>query len=162
LKKYICILLLSHFLTAEALAQPTGTKDDYKNNLGISIGIPYTTGLTYERLITPTLSVQAHAGYFVVVQSLGIKLNWYPLDSKILPYFFLGDALVGWEAQDYGDPDGISNYVWFGCGLSYSIKRIKLFIEASGLILGNEEKGLGDNWIFPFSPSVGGGVCFRF
>jgi len=162
LKKYIWIVLFCHCLSNEVLAQSTSANDAHKNNLGISMGIPYTTGLTYERLIIPTISVQAHAGYFVIVQSLGIKLNWFPMDSKILPYFFLGDALVGWEAQDYGDPDGISNYVWFGCGLSYSIKRIKLFIEASGLILGNEEKGLGDNWIFPFSPSVGGGICFRF
>lgn len=97
-----------------------------------------------------------------MISSIIMKFNWMPWSYKVLPYFFLGDTLIDMEAEDYGDPEGIANYLWFGSGLSYSIKRFKIFVEVCGLVGGDQDKGLGDDWIFPFDPAIGGGVVFRF
>jgi hypothetical protein len=134
----------------------------YKNNIGITVGIPYISGLTYERTISSKFSVQGHVGYLVMISSIGMKFNWTPWSYKVSSYFFLGDALIDMEAEDYGDPEGIANYLWFGSGLSYSIQRFKIFVEVCGLVGGDQDKGLGDDWIFPFDPAIGGGVVFQF
>ncbi len=162
MKKFIWPILSCFLFINLIFPQDYQEKPIYKNNIGITAGIPYISGLTYERTISSKFSVQDHIGYFVMISSIGIKVNWTPWSYKVSPYFFLGDALINMEAEDYGDPEGIANYLWFGPGLSFSIKRFKIFVEVCGLVGGNKDKGIGDDWIFPHDPAVGGGFFFRF
>ena len=133
-----------------------------KNNIGVTAGAPYILGLTYERGFSPKYSMQVHAGYFVYFQSAGLRLNYSFQPQGIVPYLFIGGTVVKSYAEDYGDPHGTTRYLWVGPGVSYSHRKFKIFLEVCALPGGNDYRGIGNDWIFPFDPAVGAGLLFRF
>lgn len=129
---------------------------------GAAAGIPYTVAITYDRTLGNRYSLQCHAGSFVVFSSTGLRLNWTSTSEGFSPYLFAGDALIHSTAGDFGDPEGVSNYLWFGTGIQYRHGIVRIFVEISGLVGGDDSRGLGDDWIFPFSPAVAGGFKIQF
>jgi hypothetical protein len=133
-----------------------------KNALGVVVGAPQTMAVFYERLIDRNISLQIHAGTVIVFSSAGIRLNWINNNHKFFPYLFMGSVLIHSEAEDAGDPYGTTGYLWLGTGIRYTSRRWILFGEFCAFLGGNENKGIGDDWIFPFDPAIAGGLQIRF
>jgi hypothetical protein len=143
-------------------ALPAQNSTPLKNSIGVVIGAPQTIAVVYDRLINKNISLQVHAGSALLFSSAGVRLNWLNGRRKFFPYLFLGSVLIHSEAEDSGDPDGTTGYLWIGTGLRYASRRWILFGEFSGFFGGDKNKGIGDNWFFPFDPALAGGVQFRF
>jgi len=132
-----------------------------KNAIGVCAGVPQTLALTYERSLSPNLAVRIHAGSVVIWSSAGARLQWGTTGDGIKPYLFAGVAALHARAEDYGDPEGTTTYLWLGPGASFNADRWSFFAEVSALLGGNDDKGLGDDWVFPFSPAIAGGIMFH-
>ena len=133
-----------------------------KNALGIVAGAPQTIAVVYDRFLSNDISLQIHGGTVVIFSSAGIRLNLVSGRRKLFPYLFLGTVLIQSEAEDAGDPSGTTGYLWPGAGLRYASRHWIIFTEFCGFFGGDENKGIGDDWIFPFDPALAGGVQFRF
>jgi len=152
-------LILSCFWTPDLPAQDLFLP---KNALGVVVGAPQTVAIVYDRLIRNDISLQVHAGTVVMFSSAGIRLNWISSRHKFFPYLFLGSVLILSEAEDAGNPYGTTGYLWLGTGLRYASRHLILFTEFCSFFGGNENKGIGADWIFPFDPALAGGVQIRF
>jgi hypothetical protein len=137
-------------------------EDSRANGISVAAGVPYTLGFAYRRDLNSRFSLQIHAGSAVIFSSAGARLSWSLRKGRFAPYIFAGGAAVHSRAGKYGDPEGISNYLWFGPGANFKRGRIEIFAEACALIGGDDDKGIGDDWYFPFNPAIGGGIMFRF
>lgn len=133
-----------------------------KNSLGVVVGAPQTVALVYDRLVDDNISLQVHVGSVIIFSSVGIRINWISSRHRFFPYLFSGTVLIHSEALDAGDPAGTTGYLWLGTGVRYARRHWILFGEFSGFFGGDKNKGVGDNWIFPFNPALGGGMQFRF
>lgn len=162
MRKLIVVFIFGLLINNQGYSFEPQNHSEYQNGIGATVGVPYIIGILYERSLTQKFSVQSHVGYFVYFSSLGARINWFPINKNISPYLFAGDALIKSRAEDGGDPEGVANYLWFGPGLKYSYKHFKIFVEVCGLVGGNNDKGIGADWIFPFDPAIGGGLIFRF
>ena len=132
------------------------------NAVGVEAGVPQTTAVSYERTLNSKLSLRFHAGYFVLLSSGGGRVLWnFRNESLVRPYLFGGIARIYAVAEGYGDPEGGTNYIWSGPGLKFVGKRWIIFAEACVLMGGDDEKGLGADWHFPFNPAISGGIMFR-
>jgi hypothetical protein len=136
-----------------------GTK---KNSLGACVGVPQTFALTYERIVSPRLSTRLHAGTAVLLSSAGARIQWGHNGNGFHSYVFAGAALVHSVAEGYGDPEGTTWYMWVGPGINLRRDRWTFYTEASALLGGDEDAGLGDDWIFPFSPAITAGILAHF
>jgi len=135
----------------------------YKNAIGVCAGAPQTLAVTYERSLAHKLSVRIHAGSVYFFSSAGGRLQWGSGGNGFKPYLFAGIAAVHSNPENYGDPDGTTSYVWFGPGVNFNVDRLTFFAEINALQGGNDDKGFGDDWIFPFDPlAFAGGIMVRF
>jgi hypothetical protein len=132
-----------------------------KNAVGVCAGVPQTISLTCERALSSHLSARAHVGSAVILSSAGGRLQWSSDRTGLKPYLFAGAAFIHSRAEDYGDPKGTTGYIWLGPGASVELDRWVIYTEVSALLGGDEDKGLGDDWIFPFSPAISGGIMIR-
>ena len=133
------------------------------NAIGVVIGVPQTVAVTYWRTLTPRIQMSIHAGSAVLFSSAGARVQIGPGQSGLRPYAFAGYTVIHSTAEDYGDPEGLSGYLWLGPGVSLRARRWALFAEICALAGGDEDRGLGSGtWIFPFAPAVSGGLLFRF
>ncbi len=153
------LLLASEASGAPEVSGGTGAA----NAIGVVIGVPQTLAVTYWRALTPRVQMSIHAGSAVLFSSAGARLQIGPGQSGLRPYAFAGYAVIHSTAEDYGDPEGLSGYLWLGPGVSLRARRWTLFAEICALLGGDKDGGLGGGtWIFPFSPAVSGGLLFRF
>ena len=162
MKKIVWYLSSFLMLANSALSHELQDELKSKNGIGFVAGMPYTIALTYDRSISSHLSIQTHIGSVIKMSSIGLRMKWAYGTCGLSSYLFFGDVLIDMVAEDYGDPDGITHYFWFGPGLVLSNQRFQVFVEVCGLAGGNENKGIGADWIFPFDPAIGGGLIFRF
>jgi hypothetical protein len=132
-----------------------------RNAIGVCAGVPQTISLTYERALSSHLAARVHVGSVVLLSSAGARLQWQSSRAGLQPYFFGGGALIHAVAEDYGNPEGTAAYIWLGPGVNLSLDRWMLYTEVSALLGGDDDKGLGDDWIFPFSPAITVGILVR-
>lgn len=130
----------------------------YTNSIGAAAGIPQTIAITYERMFNAKLAGQIHFGGAILIHSGGLRLRCGSHFKGFHPYLFAGVTFIHIYGQEYGDPHGTSGYFWMGP----SLRRWILYAEVSGLLGGNDERGLGEDWRFPLDPAISGGVMFRF
>ena len=148
-----------------ALGYSTGGPVDarYRENAaGIAMGIPQTIALTYERTLGSRFAARIHMGSAILYSSVGARLLWRQNGNGFHPYLFAGTAFIYAVAEGYGDPEGTSGYIWSGTGLSLRQNRWAAYTEAGALLGGNDDRGLGDDWVFPFSPVIAAGLMIRF
>jgi hypothetical protein len=133
-----------------------------KHAIGPCVGVPQTFALTYERRLGSQLAARIHLGSAVLLSSAGARVQWGHNGTGFHPYFFTGAALIHSVAEGYGDPKGVAGYIWLGPGMNLRQDRWTLYAEVSALLGGDEDRGLGDDWIFPFSPAVTLGLMLHF
>lgn len=129
-----------------------------RNAVGVSVGVPHTIALTYELGLTDKLSARGHVGTVVLLSSAGARIQYGNRGPGLRPYLFAGGVLIHATAEGFGDPEGMTGYVWFGPGFNIRKGRWALYVEVSALLGGDDDRGLGDDWIFPFSPAVSAGI----
>lgn len=129
-----------------------------RNAIGVSVGVPHTIALTYELGLTGKLCARGHAGTAVLLSSAGARIQYGSRGPGLRPYLFAGGVLIHATAEGFGDPEGTTGYVWFGPGVNIRKGRWTLYGEVSALLGGDDDSGLGDDWIFPFSPAVSAGI----
>jgi hypothetical protein len=133
------------------------------NAVGLAVGVPQTVAVTYWRVLTPGMRICFHAGSAVLFNAAGARLQLGPGPGGLRPYAFAGYAAIHSVGEDYGDPEGLSGYLWLGPGVSFQIRRLTVFAEICALLGGDENRGLGDKtWIFPFDAAASGGLLFGF
>jgi hypothetical protein len=136
--------------------------DPKESAIGVSVGIPHTLALTYERYLGSHLAARVHIGSAVLLSSAGARIQWGQNRTGFRPYVFAGAAWIHSVPGDYGDPEGVTGYFWLGPGVSLRQDRWEIYTEASALLGGDEDGGLGHDWIFPFSPAITAGLMLRF
>lgn len=129
-----------------------------RSSIGVCGGAPQTLAVTYEHSITSRVALRLHGGSVYFFSSVGGRLQWYRNGGAFRPYLFAGIAAIHSRAEDYGDPKGTSSYLWLGPGVRIGTDKWFVFAEVCGLLGGNDDRGLGDDWIFPFSPALAGGL----
>lgn len=133
-----------------------------KNAIGICGGAPQTVGVTYERSLASNLAARVHVGSVYFFSSAGGRLQWGRTENGFHPYLFAGATIINAIAEGHGDPEGATGYLWIGPGASIRSDRWLFFAEVSALLGGDDDRGLGDDWVFPFSPAIAGGIMLRF
>lgn len=164
---YISLLLASCLLIPANIAlgytaNAEGADQYRKNAVGIAVGVPQTIALTYERALGSSLAARIHMGSAVFFSSGGARVLWRYDRKGFRPYLFAGAVFIHAVAEGYGDPEGTTSYLWLGPGLSLRLNRWVVFAEVSALLGGNDDRGFGDDWVFPFSPAIAGGIMIRF
>lgn len=157
---FLCVFMAA---CSSSVALPGGAAaaTESKNAIGVCAGAPQTLAITYERSLAPKLALRVHAGSVVFFSSAGGRLQWGSGGSGFKPYLFAGVAAVHSRAEDYGDPKGTTSYLWFGPGANFNADRWTFFAEINALLGGNDDKGFGDDWVFPFSPAIAGGIMIH-
>ncbi len=161
-------LLMIFFLIVFVFAGPLAASSSNSgrvpvNAAGIAVGVPQTTAVSYERTLNSKMSLKLHAGYLVFLSSGGGRVLWnFRNENVVRPYLFGGITHIFAVAEGYGDPEGGTNYLWAGSGLKFVRKRWVIFAEGCLLLGGDDEKGLGADWHFPFNPAISGGIMLRF
>jgi hypothetical protein len=126
-------------------------------------GAPQTLAVTYERSLTPNLALRFHGGTVYFYSSAGGRLQLQKAAGGFRPYLFAGIAAVHSKAENYGDPEGTTGYVWLGPGAAFGNDRWLFFAEICALLGGDDDKGFGDDWVFPFDPlAFAAGIMVRF
>jgi hypothetical protein len=133
-----------------------------RNAAGLAAGVPQTIALTYERIVGSRLAARFHLGSAVLLSSVGLCVQWGYTSTGLHPYLFAGPALIYAIAEDYGDPEGTAVYAWFGPGVLLRKERWIFYSEVGALLGGDRDSGLGDDWVFPFSPVIAAGAMIRF
>jgi len=161
------LIVLTGFLlllTPEAFGEPDRSiKAGESNAIGVVAGVPQTVAVTYWRALTPGVQLGLHAGSAVLFSAAGARLQVGPGPRGLRPYAFAGYAAIHSTGEDFGDPEGLSGYLWIGPGVSFQTRRFTVCAEICALLGGAKNHGLGDKaWVFPFNPAVSGGLLFRF
>ncbi len=145
-----------------AAGGPSANSPEPRNSLGIGIGLPQTVALTYERQLEPGFALRLHAGTFFLISSAGGRLQWERGKHRYRPFFFAGGAIIHVVGEYSLDPDGAAGYLWLGSGLNVKLRRWTFYGEGSILYGGDQNHGLGENWVFPFNPAMAAGIMFGF
>jgi hypothetical protein len=157
-----CLLII----VSNSLVQAAANQDApqyLKNAIGLTLGVPQTIAVSYDRTLNSKLAARIHIGSVILFSSIGSRVQWGQNDKGIHYYIFAGLTLINNSiAEDYGDPEGTAGYLWFGPGLAYRDERWIAYTEVSALLGSNDNRGLGDNWIFPFAPAISAGFLIRF
>jgi hypothetical protein len=149
----------SAFLPVDTASASTSRR----NAIGACAGAPQTLAITYERQLAHKLSVRVHAGSVYFFSSAGARLQWGSSGTGFKPYLFAGIAAVHAVPEDDDNPDGTTSYLWFGPGVNLNAGDVTFFAEICALQGGNDDKGFGDDWLFPFDPlAFAGGIMVRF
>ena len=144
------------FSPNEAAAAPSR-----RHAIGICAGAPQTLGVTYERSLGSHFAARVHVGSVVLFSSAGARLQWGYNKNGFQPYLFAGAAAIHSVAGDFGNPEGTAAYLWVGPGASIRGDRWIFFTEVGALLGGDDDGGLGHDWVFPFSPVVAAGIMIR-
>jgi hypothetical protein len=123
------------------------------NSIGAVIGSPQFVGLCYERAIGGGLSLGAHLGTLVVLNSAGARLILGPTTPGFHPRLAAGIALINSQKVEYEeDPEGTAAYFWPSAGFSQEWPGgFMLTCEIGALLTGNEDAGLGSRRSLSFS-----------
>jgi hypothetical protein len=158
--RLLIVVVIHLSLTASSPAEAAASK---KNAIGACAGAPQTLAITYERQVAHKLGFRVHAGSVYFFSSAGARLQWGSRGAGLKPYLFAGITAVHAVPEDDDNPDGTTSYLWLGPGVSFNADRLAIFAEICTLQGGNDDKGFGDDWIFPFDPlAFSGGIMVRF
>jgi hypothetical protein len=157
----LCVLIPAN--SALGHTATTAGASLYRDNaVGITVGVPQTIALTYERALGSSLAARIHIGSAVLFSSGGARVQWGHNRTGVQPYIFAGATFIHSVAEGYGDPKGTAGYIWLGPGLSLRHNRWVAYTEVGALLGGSDDRGLGDDWVFPFSPVIAVGLMIRF
>jgi hypothetical protein len=154
-------LLGAVLLAGSCLARPASAEDGPYQTLGIAAGIPQIVALVYEHGLGPNVTLGLNAGGLILINSLGVRLQYGSHEEGVHPYLFAGGVLVYVMALD-GVADGGQGYFWSGAGLNWWYRRFGLFGEGGVLLAGHKDRGLDrTSMVFPVDPVVAVGIKFR-
>lgn len=156
-----CVLIPANSALGDS-ANTTSASGYRENGVGIAVGVPQTIAVTYERALGSSLAARIHIGSAVLLSSGGARVQWGHNRTGVRPYMFAGATFIHSVAEGYGDPEGTAGYIWLGPGLSLRHNRWVAYAEVSALLGGSDDRGLGDDWVFPFSPAIAVGLMMRF
>jgi hypothetical protein len=162
--RFVILLIAAVAILHLPETAPCETLPDARlNAAGIAIGVPQTVAVTYWRTLATHVQIQAYAGSAVLFSSAGVRFQYQMRKKGLRPYAFVGYAVIHSVGQESDSPSGVSGHLWLGPGLSRESRRWALFAEVCALLGGDEHRGLGDRtWVFPFNPTISGGLTFRF
>lgn len=100
---------------------------NYRQALGVSVGLPQLIALTWEIEPLSPFRLQANLGSILLIWSGSVRVLLTESRWTVQPYLFGGGGtLFGVHLEDF---DGFDPYLWVGYGVRVRLKRILVFAE---------------------------------